>query len=115
VQTEAADSSKRTSALSLRKDARLISVASAVRRKPPRSSTARGVTATVNSHRPAANGKRKEERASMRTIASPPGSQLRALVRIEKRNGGDTATTSVASTIIAADRTESRRTRSASK
>ena len=36
----------------------MISVARAVRRNPPRSSAARGVTATVSSHRPAANGKR---------------------------------------------------------
>ena len=62
-----------------------MSVARAVRRNPPRSSAARGVTATVSSHRPAANGKRTAESVSMRMMASPPGAQLSAEVRIEKR------------------------------
>ena len=71
-----------------------MSVARAVRRKPPRSSAARGVTATVSSHRPAANGRRTAESVSMRMMASPPGTQLSADVRIEKarrrwRDGDD--------------------------
>ena len=58
-------------------------VASAVRRSPRRSSPARGVTATVSSHSPAANGNRAAESVSMRMMASPPGAQLSAALRIE--------------------------------
>ena len=45
-----------------------MSVARAVRRKPPRSSAARGVTATVSSHSPAANS--TAESVSMRMMAT---------------------------------------------
>ena len=91
-------------------------VARAVRRKPPRSSAARGVTATVSSHRPAANGKSTAERVSTRMMASPPGAQLSAEVRIESAcRPGETAMTSAASSIATAEATASRRRRSTSR
>jgi hypothetical protein len=90
-------------------------VARAVRRNPPRSSAARGVTATVSSHRPAANGKRTAESVSMRIISSPPGIQLSAEVRIERaRRRGETAMTSAASSMATAETTASRLRRSTS-
>ena len=105
-----------TSALSVRKDASVISVARAVRRKPRRSSAARGVTATVSSHSPAANGRRAAESVSMRMMSSPPGIQPSAEVRIEKsRRDGDSGMTRAASTMTIADATASRRSRSTSK
>src|SRR5262249_37812254 len=92
-----------------------MSVARAVRRRPSRSSAARGVTATVSSHSPAANGRKMAESASMRTIASPPGIQPSAEVRMEKsRTRIDTAMASVASSIAIADPTARRRRRSTS-
>src|SRR5262249_12241155 len=93
-----------------------ISVAIAVRRSPPRSSAARGVTATVNSQSPAANGKRTDERALIRMIASPSVSRVRAVLRIHTvRNSGATAVTTVASNMTAADATASHRNLSTSK
>ena len=93
-----------------------MSVARAVRRNPRRSSAARGVTATVSSHRPAANGKRTAESVSMRMMASPPGTQLSAEVRIERaRRRGETAMTSAASSMATAEATARRRRRSTSR
>src|SRR5947199_1270932 len=103
-------------ALSVRNDASVTSVARAVRRNPPRSSAARGVTATVSNHRPAANGSRTVDSASSRMMASPPGAQLSAVVRMEKGcMPGEPATTSVPSNIDAASATASRRSRSTSR
>ncbi len=92
-----------------------MSVASDVRRKPRRSSDARGVTATVSSHRAAANGRRAAESVSMRMMSSPPGIEVSAEVPIEKlRKDGDAGITSAASSMAIADATASRRSRSTS-
>src|SRR5436190_4758768 len=102
-------------ALSVRNDDTVMSVASAVRRKPPRSREARGVTATVSSHNPAASGRSASESVSTRTMASPPGLHVSADVRIEKsRKPGDTAITSAVTTIASAAATAARRSRSTS-
>ncbi len=78
VHSEATERASRTTALSVRNDAAVNSVTNAVRRRPLRSRFARGVTATVSSHSPAAKGRRAIESASMRTSASPPARRLSA-------------------------------------
>src|SRR5262249_27087048 len=76
AQTDATHKNSNKTALSVTNDPSVIKVAIAVRRNPPRSSAARGVTATVNSHNPAANGRSIVESALRRTTASPPGTQV---------------------------------------
>src|SRR5262249_15013960 len=95
-----------------RNDANVTSVANAVRRRPARSSAARGVTATVSSHRPAANGSSADESVSSRTIASPPGAAVSPDARIENvRRYGDTVPASDTTSIPAHEPRATRRSR----
>src|SRR5687768_1670290 len=114
VHTDATDSNSSTTALSVRNDASVMSVASAVRSTPPRSSDARGVTATVSSHRPAANGRNAADSVSTRMIASLPPQLREDTVQAIRRKSGVAAMTNVASSMDAAAITASRRSRSTS-
>src|SRR5262245_16849922 len=115
AQTEATENRSSRTALSVRNDPSVNNVAMAVRRNPPRSSAARGVSATVRSHKPAANGKSSVERELRRTTASPPGAQVSADVLIEKfRVPGNAKTAHVAKSINVAAVTARRRRRSTS-
>src|SRR5688572_4355313 len=109
VHTDATDRTSSKTALSVRKDASVMSVASAVRSTPPRSSDARGVTATVSSHRPAANGRKTADSVSTRMIASLPAQLSAEVVHEIRCKSGVPAMTSVASSIAAADITAKRR------
>src|SRR5262249_8608905 len=65
--------------------------------------------------KPAVNGRRTEDSASMRMSASPSVSQLRALLRIEStRSCGEMTTMNVASSMTAAAATANRRSFSTS-
>src|SRR5262249_32758171 len=69
----------------------------------------------VSSHSAAANGSRTDESASIRRIASPPGTHVSADERIDRvLSGGETAIVAAASVMATADQTARRRRRSTS-